>query len=204
MKALQLSCVGLLVAYPFCAHFGATHGRPGWGVVAIVAFLAVALRLVASSWVVWALLFAPIAVAAALLPAQWVLYAPPVLFNVTLAVVFGVSLRTGDEPFISRIARLERGEQLDHRLGGYTRRLTVVWTVFFIAMAAISIVLAAVASVATWSLFANGFAYLLIGVLFMGEWLYRRIRLSQYRHAPPWELVRIVARAGLRARERVA
>ncbi len=200
MKALQLSCVGLLFAYPFCAHFGATRGHPEWGVVAIVAFVAVALRLAAPGWAVWGLAFAPIAAAAWLLPAQWVLYAPPVLFNVGLAAVFGVSLRPGAEPFIGRIARLERGEALDARLGGYTRRLTLVWTAFFLAMALVSIALAAAAPLETWSLFANGLAYLLIGALFLGEWLYRRVRLSQYRHAPPWELVRIVARAGVTAR----
>jgi uncharacterized membrane protein len=204
LKALQPLCVGLLLAYPFCAHFGATRGHPEWGVVAIVAFVAVALRLAASSWGLWALLFAPIAVAALLLPAQSVLYAPPALFNLTLAAVFGVSLRSGAEPFIGRVARLERGERLDRRLGAYTRRLTLVWTVFFIAMAIISIVLAAAAPVETWSFFANGLAYLLIGALFLGEWLYRRVRLGQYRHAPPWELVRIIARAGLTARGRGA
>ena len=200
MRALQLSCVVLLLAYPVCAHFGATRGHPEWGVVAIVAFVAVALRLAVSTWALWALAFAPVAVAASLLPAQWVLYAPPVLFNLTLAAVFGVSLRAGAEPFIGRIARLERGEPLDHRLGAYTRRLTVVWTVFFVSMAAVSVVLAAAAPLQIWSYFANGLAYVLIGALFLGEWLYRRVRLNQYRHAPPWELVRIVARAGVTAR----
>lgn len=200
MKVLQLSCIGLLLAYPFCAHFGATRGQPEWGVAAIVALAAVALRLAVSSPGRWALLFSPLAVAAWLLPAQWVLYAPPVLFNLTLAAVFGVSLRAGAEPFIGRIARLERGEPLDHRLGAYSRRLTLVWTAFFVAMAIVSIALAAAAPLRIWSYFANGLAYLFIGALFLGEWLYRRIRLSQYRHAPPWELVRIVARAGVTAR----
>lgn len=50
MRALQLSCVVLLLAYPFCAHFGATRGHPEWGVVAIVAFVAVALRLAVTTW----------------------------------------------------------------------------------------------------------------------------------------------------------
>jgi uncharacterized membrane protein len=52
----------------------------------------------------------------------------------------------------------------------YTRRVTQVWCVFFALNGGIALVTALWASTATWSLY-NGFvAYLLMGLLFAGEY----------------------------------
>lgn len=199
MKPLRVLCIGLVLIYPSAAHVSATIGRPGWGVACMLALVGAVLRLALPSWRAWLVGFAAVLSVALLAPPQGLLYLPPVLLNVALAIVFGATLRPGAEPFIGRIARLERGESLDSRLAAYSRRLTQVWTVFFVVMGVASAALA-FAPVHIWSLFTNGLAYVLIAALFLGEWLYRRVRLSEYRHAPPWALVRIVARAGLSAR----
>jgi hypothetical protein len=38
--------------------------------------------------------------------------------------------------------------------------------------------------------------YVLIGVLFVGEYAYRRVRYRHYRHGPLADLVRTVIRSG--------
>jgi uncharacterized membrane protein len=199
-KVLRLFCIGLVFAYPFNAHFSALKGRPEWAVMLMLVLAGVILRSAIAAWPTWVLAFTAIAGAVLLAPPQGVLYLSPILINLALAAVVGASLRAGAEPFISRFARLERGEPLDACLATYSRRLTQVWTVFFAAMAIVSTALAAFAPLYVWSLFTNGFAYVLIATLFLGEWLYRRICLSEYRHAPPWTVVRIVAQAGITPR----
>ena len=200
VNALRSLCIALMCAYPVGVHFSAVAGRPEWGLALMLALVGVVLRFFITTWSTWALAFAPVVGALLLVPPQVALYAPPVVLNLALATAFGATLRRGTEPFISRIARLERSEPLDARLAAYTRRVTQIWTGFFVVLAIVSAALAAFAPLRIWSLFTNGLAYLLISALFLGEWLYRRVRLSEYQHAPPWELVRTVARSGLSMR----
>lgn len=109
--------------------------------------------------------------------------------NAVLAAVFGRTLLAGRDPLISTFARAERGV-LEPDLARYTRTLTKVWVAFFVAMAAISLCAAFYAEAAVaWIAIGNPVA---IGVLFVGEWAYRRRRFSHYRHASPLALARIV------------
>jgi uncharacterized membrane protein len=119
-------------------------------------------------------------------------FVPPVAINVGLAIVFARTLLPGREPMISRFARLERG-RLEADVAVYTRRLTWVWVVFFIVMAGIGGALAAFGLRAAWAWFTGLGNYLLVGVLLVGEYIYRRRRFAHYRHLPPrrfWHVVR--------------
>jgi uncharacterized membrane protein len=117
-------------------------------------------------------------------------YASPVLTNLALAGVFGATLARGREPLISRFARTERGT-LEADLARYTRRLTWVWTLFFVAMAFTSMVLALRSAVASawFTLVGN---WICVALLFVGEYAYRRLRFRHYVHVPPWRLASVV------------
>jgi uncharacterized membrane protein len=109
--------------------------------------------------------------------------------NMLLAIVFARTLGAGRDPLISVFARAERGT-LEPELARYTRTLTKVWVAFFFAMAAISVWIALHPQIAArWLAAANAVA---IVVLFVGEWVFRRIRFRRYRHASPFALARIV------------
>jgi hypothetical protein len=58
----------------------------------------------------------------------------PLAGNLLLAWHFGATLRPGQEPLITRYTRAELG-LLPPELAGYTRRLTWLWTLFFLAFA---------------------------------------------------------------------
>jgi uncharacterized membrane protein len=135
--------------------------------------------------------------AAALLvaDADTLLKFPPVVINLALAAWFGRSLAPGEEPVISWFARLVRGVELPEDLARYTRNSTVRWTVFFAGMAGAAAALAVLATPQTWSLFANGINYFLVGALFVGEFAYRRLRYRHHRHAHLAEVVRTIIRA---------
>ena len=114
----------------------------------------------------------------------------PLAVNLTLCWLFGRTLPAGREPMIARFARIERGAELPPDLARYTRRLTVAWTVFFAAMAAISLGLAVWGSLAVWSLFTNVINYALVALFFIGEYVVRRVRFRHYRHLSPIEVMR--------------
>ena len=80
----------------------------------------------------------------------------------------------------------------------------MVWTAFFVSMAAAAAALAVLATLQTWSLFANGIDYLLVGVLFIGEYVFRRVRYRHHEHRPLADVVRTVARAGRLSPRRTA
>src|SRR5262245_33412566 len=114
----------------------------------------------------------------------------PLLVNLSLCALFGRTLLGGREPMIARFARLERGGDLPPDLVLYARRLTWIWTAFFALMAATSLGLALWGTVTAWSLFTNVVNYLLVALLFAGEYAWRRFRFRHYHHASPREILR--------------
>jgi uncharacterized membrane protein len=128
--------------------------------------------------------------------AQWLLYAPPVAINLALCWLFGRTLARGRVPLIARFAVMEQGT-LSPELASYTRKLTWLWTLLFAGAAVASVVLALSGSRDAWSLFTNFLNYLLVAVMFLGEFVYRRLRFRSYRHHSPLQLLRNVRRTNL-------
>jgi uncharacterized membrane protein len=122
---------------------------------------------------------------------------PPILIPLALAWVFGRTLAGNGTPLVSRFAEFEQGGALTPELARYTRRLTWVWTLFLIALAAVSAWLAAGTDREAWSWFTNFASYLLIGALFSGEYAWRRIRFRNYRHDSPLKLASRIRLADL-------
>lgn len=127
----------------------------------------------------------------------WIATLLPVSIHCSLLVLFAATLRRGRIPLISRFAEIEQGE-LSAELRTYTRRLTVIWCVFFATMAALALGLAVWAPMDVWFLHTSVTGHLLIAMLFLGEYLYRRRRYPHYSHASPWQLLRNIRRHGLR------
>ena len=204
-KLLRLGGIALLPSYPAAVHCAVATGQTGVALAAVMALALLAVmvlvahpgvRLGAGVAVVALIFLAPV-------PARELVYLPPVAINLALGWWFGKSLAAGQEPLITRFARMERPDaRLDSRQLAYTRRLTWVWTVFFCATAIVSVVLAATASAVVWSRFTNGASYAAALLLFLGEHLFRRIRFRGYTFASPIEQVRILFRsAALGSRE---
>ena len=63
----------------------------------------------------------------------------------------------------------------------YTRRVTQIWCVFFVINGSIALGTALWASEAIWSLYTGVIAYVLMGILFVGEFLFR-IRFKRLHH----------------------
>lgn len=106
------------------------------------------------------------------------LYLPPIAISATLLWLFARTLRPGREPLITALARRVFLES-DPQLLRYTRQVTQIWSLFFVAMLLECLLLALFAPVELWSLFANLLNYLFIVLLFLAEFSYRRLRFAQ-------------------------
>lgn len=186
--------VALFLAYPAIAHYA----RPATALALLAALVAYILAsLFIKHPVRW---LAPPAAAAAVffgLPdAAWPLYVPPVAINLALCWLFGRTLVRGRVPLIARFAMMEQGT-LSAELASYTRTLTWLWTLLFAGAAAASLLLALSGNRDAWSLFTNFLNYLLVAMLFLGEFVYRRLRFRSYQHQSPLQLLRNVRRTNL-------
>ena len=95
----------------------------------------------------------------------------PVLVNAAMLTVFSYSLFVPPS-IVEQFAR-RREPDLAPQSVTYTRRVTQVWCVFFALNGGVALVTALWTSAAIWSLY-NGFvAYLLMGLLFAGEYAIR-------------------------------
>ena len=128
---------------------------------------------------------------------RYAVFLPSLAVNLLLAWFFGRTLAAGRIPLVTAIARFVRGAALlAPELERYTRRATWAWCLFFVAMAAISVALAAFAPLAAWSIFANVLAAPLVAAMFAAEYAYRRRRLAGHEHVPPLAVLRRLLAAG--------
>jgi uncharacterized membrane protein len=163
------------VLYPFLVYFGLPHLPPGLLVALAVGIGGLHLLRRRGRGVMPRWSFVAIAcVLLALLALRPVLAAQayPPLVSLSLAATFGWSL-AHPPTAIERIARLTHPD-LSAEAVKHTRTVTKVWTVFFLANAAIASVCAVWFSVAIWTLWTGLVSYLLIGVLLIGEVMVRR------------------------------
>ena len=101
----------------------------------------------------------------------------PTLVNAALFVSFAWSLRRPRTPVIERFARAMHGDLEPARVA-YCRRVTMVWTGFFAVNGIICSWAALSASVSFWAIYTGGISYGLVGLLFCGEYVVRRMRFG--------------------------
>lgn len=179
--ALRLVLIMLSVAYPLLWYIGRERGwftaiallmLGLWGVRAVVSPER-GQKLIAA---LIALFFA----ATLLMRLPQGMYWYPVWVNALMFVLFAGSLLSR-QSMIERFARLREAE-LPEKAVAYTRKVTQIWCVFFVANGAIAAFLVLNGQYRAWALYTGGIAYVLMGALLGGEYLYRRlvIRAAQY------------------------
>lgn len=98
-----------------------------------------------------------------------------------LAFVFGRTLAHGREPLCTRFARIVHGS-LPPDVERYTRKVTIAWTLFFVAVCALACVLYTGGFIAAWSLLATLLSPVLIAVMFAAEYVIRQRALPAWKH----------------------
>ena len=110
-----------------------------------------------------------------------------------VGLLFGLSLRPGQEALVSRLARRVEPDPTPAVLA-YARGVTWLWTGFCAAQIAVSALLLATAPLPVWSIFVNVLGGPLIGLTFAAEYALRRWRFRHMRMASLAETVRAFRR----------
>lgn len=181
-SAGKTATTALLVAYPIAVWVGiSTLGirAAGWTVLAaLVITIAVDLRRPgAMPSLLGRFGLAAMAGLGILLDEERFLLVIPVLINATLLVVFGYSLVGGRMTMVERFARLMAGDPSARKIA-YCRSVTIVWCGFFLANGLITLWLVMFGSLVAWGVYTGMIAYMLMGTLFAGEYVVRRIRFG--------------------------
>ena len=207
-----------IAAYVALALAASYSGRAWIGALAVFvlagALLSRALRRrSAAAWSGWLALGALLAAMSAHGEARLALDALPVLVNAALCVLFASTLRAGREPLITRFVAIVEGPEraAQPRVARYTRRLTWVWTTLLGAQATLlALVLGfapdglaaafggpALAAFGAhgWRLYLHAGSYLLVPVVLVVEYAFRRAHLRELPHPSlPTFVARVVQR----------
>ena len=93
-----------------------------------------------------------------------------------MLAVFGGSL-FAKQTVIERLARLQHPD-LPPEGVRHTRRVTQIWCSFFILNGATAAILAGLQYYDWWAAYTGIVSYVLMGLLFAGEWVYRKAVLK--------------------------
>lgn len=183
-KLSELALVLAGVLYPFIVYFGSEHvSAPVFGLILGGLWLVRApalLRRPGGGWMLGITLAycAVLALGGEEHLVRWY----PSLICALLFAAFALSLKYGP-PIIERIARVTEPD-LPPVAVAYVRKVTWVWVIFFAANGIASGVLAAWASLSWWTFYNGILAYAVMGVLFVGEWVFRQRLRRRINQAP--------------------
>lgn len=177
---LQIVTGLLLLGYPIAVYFGLTY-LPA-GSIALLLCLMLIIRLALQKQQVKPLIL-PVIVGIVLTAGSylakrndWLLYYP-VVINLSMLGLFAYSLKRGPS-MIERLARLKE-PSLPPEAVPYLNRVTQIWCALFIFNGSVAYYTASYTSLEVWTLYNGLIAYLLIGMLLGGEWLYRTLWLKK-------------------------
>jgi uncharacterized membrane protein len=202
MRARVIALAAAAVAYVLVSHWLMTAASASpWNAVVIVAPM-----LGAAAVFAWQrrqrILSALAALAVAVLvvrawrgdelPAGSLYVCQHVAIHLLLALVFGLTLQAGREPLVTALARRVHGT-LTPGMASYSRKVTLSWTGYFTAMAALSLVLYAAAPFDVWATFANLLTPVAILVMFIGEYVLRYRLHPEFERATLAQAVRAYA-----------
>lgn len=195
----------LALAGPPVVHWlGLGYGHVAWLLPFLVLQVILVLWLRKPLWLsAW-----PVATAIAALSAMWlgldgrvaVLATAGVshaVFFAMLGIGLAVSLRSGRvDPITSLASRLDPHWRPE--MESYTRAVALGWTLFFLAQCAISAVLLLTAPREVWSLFVLVLDLPLVALMFVAEYVARRLRFPDHPHIGPFSVVHALREGWMR------
>lgn len=196
IKATSITC--LVVVYPFLSAYLARHGYSAQILVlfaGLTAWRGIQFR--KWTWRLLALLLAGSFLAAAYLANVYFVWLIPSFVYLWLTVLFGYTLWSPPS-LCERLVRLQFPE-FKPGIAEYLREVTWVWTIFFAVNAPVCALLPFLAGQQAWTLYTGLLVYVLMSVLAIGEWFYRRKRFPDLEAPPVMETFKVFAQQGHKA-----
>jgi len=188
----------LALGYPLLAHLAVITGdrRLEWAALVWLIGIAISGALIKRRPWAWAVLVAGGGLS------YWLvmegrglnaLYIPAAAIPAGMFMMFALSLREGEVPLVTRIARLMHDGEFPEDLVIYTRHVTQLWCGVCAAMFLSAVLLALFASAELWSLMTNVVHYIILGAVFVLEYAYRRWRFRHHEHSGLFQFLRRLA-----------
>lgn len=171
---LKLAVIILSVCYPFGVYWGLQHYEAKLILPLLLVFLGIrwiAIGNRSERYVVIVTLLLVVFIAV-FYGEQLGLKFYPVMMNLGFLFLFVGSLFSSAS-FVERLARLSEPD-LPPKAVIYTRKVTWVWSVFFLVNGSVAAATALWATNEIWLLYNGLIAYLMMGLLAGGEWLVRQ------------------------------
>jgi uncharacterized membrane protein len=142
---------------------------------------------------IWnSLLLLAIGVLGFIINTNMILKLSPILMNIILLYTFGITL-FHPPTIIFRFAVLadktipnSPGEK---KIAAYCYKVTIIWVVFFIINGSIAALTVFSGSDLIWAIYNCGLAYVLAGILFVGEFIVRKFMHKKIHKAVPFDNV---------------
>jgi len=194
------------IGYPLALHITILLKKPAIGFMVMLAVLAIHLMFIIlglrrSTYIKVCLgiaMLAPFFILVYLartFGSAYPLFIPPLVINAFLFVFFIRTLLPGHTPLISSISKVMHDKSLPE-LDRYTRKLTLVWSLFFAVMFLESLLLAIFAPLEVWSLFTNILNYIFVLLLVVGEYIFRLYYLPDIKHSSPVHVITHMVKHG--------
>src|SRR5688572_13743639 len=103
---------------------------------------------------------------------------------------FGRTLARGREALVSQFSRTVHGA-LDPEMALFTRKVTIAWCLFFAIQLIASALLFAFAPLGAWSLLVNVLHLPLVALMFVGQFVFRKIRFPDYPRVSLWQAIQV-------------
>lgn len=102
--------------------------------------------------------------------------------NMMLCWLFAHTLFGGRTPLVTTFARVTHSE-LPEKILCYTRHVTQAWAIFFLLQVLLSLLIFSLASIASWSWFANVMNWPLVVLMFAMEYICRKRMNPDFPHS---------------------
>ena len=202
IKPSVIATLLLIAAYPVLSHSAYLFQLPLLRFVAIFGvltgvFLSSLLRPSAKGWASYCCITAVLVALAINQSDIYLTYIPPIVIPLSLLIIFGSSLLPGKEALITAIGEASRGP-LTTTMRRYTYWLTACWCGLFVIMAILSTTLLLIGKQSLWFWFTNVFNYVIVSILFIGEFYLRKKLFPEHNHPGFLEYLAIIYHANIR------
>lgn len=185
----------LLISYPFLSSYLAGLGFAN---LELLVFAALTLwRGLKSQMLALRLggvLFAGLLLTGAYFANAYFIWLVPSIAYMWLTVLFGHTLWQPPS-LCERLVRLQYPDFIPG-IAEYLREVTWAWTLFFAANVVVCALLPAFAGQKAWAVYTGVLVYVLMGLLGVGEWFYRRRRFPDLEIPPAMETFVFMAKHG--------
>lgn len=192
-KAIGIAFI--VIAYPFLSAYLAGQGFVSLELLVFAALtLWRGLKSKATALRLGSFLFAALLLAGAYFANAYFIWLVPSFAYLWLTVLFGHTLWMPPS-LCERLVRLQYPDFIPG-ITEYLREVTWAWTLFFAINVVVGALLPALAGQTAWAIYTGAIVYVLMGLLTIGEWIYRHRRFPNLDIPPMKDTFTFMAKHG--------